>query len=61
MVSCFNDAVGFGVHHLDRVISEMNNEGLDLETYFKKNISYNFDEKKQMGLQLFLDKIKHLG
>ena len=39
----------------------MNNEGLDLETYFKKNISYNFDEKKQMGLQLFLDKIKHLG
>ena len=60
VVSCFNDAVGFGVHHLDRVIAEMNNEGLDLETYFKKNISYNLDEKKQMGLNLFLEKIKQL-
>lgn len=61
VVSCFNDAVGFGVHHLDRVIAEMNNEGLDLETYFRKNISYNLDEKKQMGLNLFLEKIKQLS
>ena len=61
VVSCFNDAVGFGVHHLDRVIAEVDNEGLDLVTYFKKNISYNFDENKQIGLNLFLEKIKQLS
>jgi chorismate dehydratase len=59
-VDAFNKAVGEGVHNLDKVIEGMDNQGLDLDTYYKKNISYLFDEKKQQGMRLFLEKIKQL-
>ena len=59
-LSSFNETVGYGVQNLDKVIAEMDTQGLDLATYYKKNISYFFDEKKQQGMRLFLEKIKQL-
>ena len=32
--------------------------GVDLEVYYKKNISYDFDEQKKQGMQLYLEKIQ---
>jgi predicted solute-binding protein len=59
-VDDFNKAVGEGVQNLGKVIEGMDTQGLDLDTYYKKNISYLFDEKKQQGMRLFLEKIKLL-
>lgn len=57
-VSDFNNAIKFGIQNLDSVVAENYYENYNIETYFKQNIKYDFDEEKRKGLDLFLSKIK---
>lgn len=57
-VSEFNNAINFGIQNLDSVVAENYYENYNIETYFKQNIKYDFDEEKRKGLDLFLSKIK---
>jgi chorismate dehydratase len=59
-MEAFDDASGYGVQHLDKVIEDLSPQSkmYDLNTYFTQNISYNFDEEKKKGLDLFLSLIK---
>ena len=56
----FNEAVGFGIHQIELVIATEDFSDYDLYTYFTQNISYQFDQEKQAGLQLFLEEINQL-
>jgi len=57
-VSEFNNAIKFGIQNLDSVVADNYYENYNIETYFKQNIKYDFDEEKRKGLDLFLSKIK---
>jgi len=48
-----NEALKVGIDHLDYIIDRESSENLDLYYYFKNNIQYNFDSKKQEALTLF--------
>ncbi len=53
----FNRANGYGVSHINEVVSEINYDGYDLTKYYTENISYRLDEEKRKGLALFLEKL----
>lgn len=55
----FDQAVGYGVHRIDEVVASIGEIGLDLEAYYKRNISYAFDEQKKRGMDLYLQKARH--
>jgi chorismate dehydratase len=57
-ISSFDEANRYGLQHLDEVIAENPFSWYDLKTYFTKCISYELDEGKKMGLDLFLTQIK---
>jgi len=57
MLIGFEKALRKGIDQLD-FITKNNGYDIDLERYFKKNISYNFDDKKREALNLFFEKIK---
>ena len=55
-IARFNDALQAGIAHipdLTKIIPAI--PGIDVETYFKQNISYHLDEAKWQGLRHFLD------
>lgn len=54
----FNLANGYGVSHIDEVVSGNQYTVYDLKKYYTQNISYHLDEAKRKGLALFLEKIK---
>ena len=60
-VTAFNEANGMGFLHLDEVIRQNPFPHYDLETYYKKCVSYQLDEKKHEGMQLFLKKLSGAG
>ncbi len=51
----FNQANGYGLSHLDEVVSHNNFPDFDLKKYYTQHISYNFDASKKVGMQLFLN------
>jgi chorismate dehydratase len=53
----FNEANEFGLRNLQNVVKENPFEVFDLHTYYKECISFDLDENKKNGLQLFLKKI----
>jgi len=54
-VERFDRANAFGLKNIKKVVSEDESEiGFDLNEYFTQHLSYDFDEKKQMGMDLFL-------
>lgn len=53
----FNLANGYGVKHVEDVVAENPYSVYDLQKYYTKNISYQLDDEKRKGLQLFLEKI----
>lgn len=53
-VDDFNNANAFGLQHLNQVIAETNYSFFDLKSYYSKFISYDLDEEKRKGLDLFL-------
>jgi chorismate dehydratase len=46
----------YGLSHIDDVVTSITDDdsAYDLNTYFTKNISYDFNEQKKKGLALFL-------
>jgi chorismate dehydratase len=54
----FNKALEYGLLHLPQIIETENYKDYDLATYYKQNISYNLDEDKKKGLNLFLEYLK---
>ncbi len=56
----FNMANGFGLKHIDEVVAENNFDAYDLKKYYTENISYNLDEDKRKGLELFLKYLQEL-
>lgn len=60
-VKKFNEANKFGLNHLNEVIAESNYQTYDLHHYYTQNLSYNFDDRKRNGLQLFLKLLKEIS
>lgn len=54
----FDEANGAGLQNIDAVVALNPYADFDLKKYFTERISYVLDEKKRMGLEMFLDKIK---
>ncbi|HAD14618.1 MAG TPA: ABC transporter substrate-binding protein [Saprospirales bacterium] len=51
----FNQALGFGLEHIPELLKIIPfNPAFDTESYFKDNISYDFNEAKWQGLHRFL-------
>ncbi len=53
----FNEANAYGLHKIDEVVSENPYEVFDLHHYYTDCISFEMDEKKKKGLELFLKKL----
>jgi len=51
----FDRANAFGLENINKVVNDEESENeFDLNEYFTQYLSYDFDEKKQMGMDLFL-------
>jgi chorismate dehydratase len=57
----FNKTTAVGLSHLPEIAAEMPYHLFDLQQYFTNYISYNFDENKRKGMELFLKKILAYG
>ena len=57
----FNRANGYGIKHIDEVVAENPYDVYDLKKYYTENISYQLNETKRKGLDLFLSKLKQLS
>lgn len=53
-VKAFNDANAYGIQHIKEVIASLNTDLFNLDEYFRMYISYQLDDKKRKGLELFL-------
>lgn len=60
-IKAFNEANALGLEKIDEVISENAFPYFDLRMYYTSCVSYQFDEKKKMGLQLFIKKLRDLN
>ncbi|HKR04777.1 MAG TPA: menaquinone biosynthesis protein [Bacteroidia bacterium] len=57
----FNAALYYGVHHIDDVVSENSAFKMnvsEMKQYFKKNISYELNDEKKKGMELFFNFLK---
>jgi chorismate dehydratase len=57
----FNNALSFGVNHIDDFVSQTNHYQLTLEEikkYLKENINYAFDDEKKKAMELFFNFLK---
>lgn len=56
----FNRSLKSGIDQIDKLVYILPSpdKEFDLKEYFKKNISYNLDERKREALRLFLSEIK---
>jgi chorismate dehydratase len=54
----FNKSTCFGLSHLQKIAAESKYPLFDLYSYFSHYISYDLDDAKRRGMQLFLEKIK---
>ena len=54
----FNQANAIGLDHIDEIVSALSFELYDLKKYYTLHISYNFDERKKKGMELFLQCIR---
>ena len=50
----FEDANTLGIQNISRVLDELSVNDFDLQSYFTQNLSYDLDEKKRRGMDLFL-------
>jgi chorismate dehydratase len=53
-VSDFNEANKIGLQHIDEVVAQNSFPAFDLRQYYTRYISYDLDEKKRKGSELFL-------
>ena len=54
----FNMTNDLGITHIEEVIKLSNFLSFDLKLYYTKNIKYIIDNKKQNGLNEFLNRIE---
>lgn len=59
-INAFNEANQYGIEKLDEVIALQPPFNYDLKYYYTQNISYELDDQKRAGLQLFLKYVKEL-
>ncbi|MBX2922210.1 MAG: menaquinone biosynthesis protein [Chitinophagaceae bacterium] len=59
-LEAFNRANALGVRHIDEVVKDTAYPLFDLNAYYRYNINYVLDEKKQAGLEEFLFQLKRL-
>ena len=52
----FNEANAFGLNKIDEVVKENPFEAFDLHHYYSDCISFEMDENKKKGLELFLER-----
>ncbi len=57
-IHLFNDANSFGLNRIGEVVNKNPYETFDLKHYYRDCISFDFDENKRQGLELFLEKLK---
>jgi chorismate dehydratase len=57
-ITAFNEANGLGLQHIEEVIKENEFPHFDLRKYYTSCVSYELDEEKKKGLNLFLSKLK---
>jgi chorismate dehydratase len=57
-VEKFDLANADGLHHISRVIEQFPNAGFDLNAYYTRYLSYDLDQDKKKGLDLFLSWLK---
>ena len=50
----FDEANAFGLTHLSEVIEETTSSNFNLKNYYNNYISYNLDDQKRKGMNLFL-------
>ena len=50
----FDQANAFGIQHISKVIEKIENPVFDLHEYYSRYLSYELDEEKKKGLNLFL-------
>ena len=50
----FDEANAFGLRHLSEVIEENTSSNFNLKNYYNNYISYQLDDKKRKGMNLFL-------
>jgi chorismate dehydratase len=56
--TAFNEANGIGLSNLDKVVAENVFPYFDLKEYYTRYISYDLNDEKRKGLELFLEKLK---
>ena len=56
-VKAFDEANGFGVHHIEQVLDGLTYELFDLKEYYTHYLSYELDAEKEKGLKVFLEKL----
>jgi chorismate dehydratase len=57
-LNLFNEANAIGLARIDELVAAENFELYDLQKYYRSQISYTLDERKQQGMNLFLEYLK---
>jgi chorismate dehydratase len=60
--SVFNRALSYGIENIEKIVETEQPKYMDvnIQDYFKENISFDFDTKKKEGMKKFLDLAKKL-
>ena len=53
-IDAFDQANEIGIHKIDEIVSQNPFDLFDLRKYYKLHLSYNLDERKRAGMELFL-------
>lgn len=56
VIDTLDNALKYGLSHMEEAIAPYKTEHLDLDSYFRNNIDYVLDDKKLQSLQLFMEK-----
>ena len=54
----FDEANAFGLKHLNDVIAETTSSNFNLKNYYNNYISYQLDDQKRKGMNLFLELLR---
>jgi chorismate dehydratase len=58
-VARFNQANALGIENISLILNQDTDIEFDLKKYYTQYLSYDFDEEKQKGLDLFLHMLNH--
>ncbi|MBX3242311.1 MAG: menaquinone biosynthesis protein [Chitinophagaceae bacterium] len=56
----FNDALASGLQQIDEVVRENPYPLFDLDSYYRNNVSYVFDDRKKAGMEMFLSRLNKM-